>query len=114
MDSSGIVSKEELEIIDTLGEGEFGFVYRGSLRHLNGNLVSFFISFTGRMSLIGFINCTLTDTCRHKNITRRSNGIQPGRVPQGGSCHDETGTSVYRPADSTLQRPTTYDGNISQ
>lgn len=50
MDLSGIVSKEELEIIDTLGEGEFGFVYRGSLRHLNGNLVSFFISFTGRMS----------------------------------------------------------------
>lgn len=35
----GIVSKEELEIIDTLGEGEFGFVYRGSLRHLNGNLI---------------------------------------------------------------------------
>jgi len=35
----GVVSKEELDIIDTLGEGEFGFVYRGSLRHLNGNLI---------------------------------------------------------------------------
>ncbi|XP_046649797.1 tyrosine-protein kinase Shark-like [Daphnia pulicaria] len=35
----GIVTKEELELYDTLGEGEFGFVYRGSLRQSNGNSI---------------------------------------------------------------------------
>lgn len=33
------MTKEDLEMYDTLGEGEFGFVYRGSLRQSNGNSV---------------------------------------------------------------------------
>ena len=41
---TGIVTKEELELYDTLGEGEFGFVYRGSLRQSNGNSVVYFLS----------------------------------------------------------------------
>jgi hypothetical protein len=40
---TGIVTKEELELYDTLGEGEFGFVYRGSLRQSNGNSVVYFL-----------------------------------------------------------------------
>lgn len=35
----GIVAKDDLEMCDTLGEGEFGFVYRGALRQSNGNSV---------------------------------------------------------------------------
>ena len=37
--SVGQVVKEDLEICDTLGEGEFGCVYRGTLRQSDGSWV---------------------------------------------------------------------------
>ena len=43
---------------DTLGEGEFGFVYRGSLRQSNGNSVIYSISYNSKQSVVNNLSVT--------------------------------------------------------
>lgn len=50
---------------DTLGEGEFGFVYRGSLRQLNGNSVTKKIKFIPLKIEIMFTHSI--DSCGNQN-----------------------------------------------